>query len=284
MIELLSREESGLREALPRNWQETVGFVSDSFSREVHAKPSRPSHQLPIFLCGPCSSSFAVAWSLLAKKHLPVWGSVLALQQWQGRGQKGRKWISPPGNIYASLRLPPPPARWDKLLSLLCGYCLMRAFSHLGFSTTLKWPNDILLAGCKVAGVLLEERGGNILLGVGVNVFSAPSADSLRPGSMVAPTCLNRHSKRSFFALPVWSTLVSLFYFCYQNVLLTLTPSVFLHRLQTNLAFAGEKVSIALKNEEVTGFFSGLSADGGLVLNIAGQKRVFFSGSLLPAL
>ncbi len=280
MIELLSKKEPGLCKPLPDNWQEILGFVSDSC---LHSEPAGYC-RLPIIVCGECSSTFAVARALLNEKKLPVWGSVLTLGQWQGRGQKGREWISPPGNIYASLRLPAPPPKWDTILSLLCGYCLVQAFSELGFAAVLKWPNDILLCGSKVAGLLLEERAGEIVLGTGINVSFAPPASSLRSGTTIKPTCLNQQGQKTFFALPLWSTLVSSFYFCYQNMVLRLTPSVFLTRLYSNFAFSGEIVTITLKNEEVTGLFSGLTPDGGIVLTVGDKTRVFFSGSLLPAI
>lgn len=279
MIYLLPQRQPNLCDALPDNWQDIVGFASDC-SPEFTSCGFCPS----ITVCGPCSSTFAVAWSLLAKNRLPVWGSVLALQQWQGRGQRGRKWDSPPGNIYVSLRLPTPSKQWDKILSLLCGYCLVQALSNMGFSTALKWPNDILLTGRKVAGLLLEERAGNILLGVGLNVFSAPAPSSLRTESTILPTFLNQQSQKTFFALPLWSTLVSSFYFCYQNILLTLTPSVFLTHLQATLAFLREIVTISSSGDQVTGFFSGLTPEGGVSLTVGEKTRVFFSGSLLPAI
>ncbi len=283
MISLFSQKIDGLCECLPDDWQEKLGFVSDCFAENERCK-ALSRQNIDIVLCGACSSTFAVARHLLFENSLPVWGSVLGLQQWQGRGQRGRSWQSPPGNIYASLRLPPPPKKWDTLLSLLCGYCLQQSFAVLGFSALLKWPNDILLGGKKVAGLLLEEQNGEILLGVGINVASSPKAEDLREDTSILATNIFEQCGQKFFALPLWFALVSYFSFCYQRAVLRQTPAVFLPHLEKNLAFLGEKVSIFTGEKHFVGLFSGLTPEGGVILTNGTKTQVFFSGTLLPIL
>ncbi len=60
----------------------------------------------PVIVCGPCTSSLDAAHALAAADALPEWGAVLAVSQRAGRGQLRRPWESPPGNIYAAMRLP----------------------------------------------------------------------------------------------------------------------------------------------------------------------------------
>lgn len=133
----------------------------------------------------------------------PVW--ILARRQTAGRGRRGRDWADPPGNFAASLalRLPEPPARLA-LRSFVAGLALhdaLEGLTGLGPALALKWPNDLLLNGGKLSGILLESGGeGLLVLGVGVNLRHAPPADpaaahppvALRPetGFDIAPELL----------------------------------------------------------------------------------------------
>lgn len=107
----------------------------------------------------------------------PAW--VMAAVQTAGRGRRARPWASPPGNLYASLLLHPadPPATMA-LRSFAAALALRDAIeTTTGAKAALKWPNDLLLDGGKVAGILLEatQRGQQCLaIGFGVNLISAP--------------------------------------------------------------------------------------------------------------
>lgn len=108
--------------------------------------------------------------------------AVLADAQSAGRGRRGRQWHSPPGcNIYLSLgwRFREPEATVSHL-PLAVAVCLVRALRRAGVAGPgIKWPNDILVAGRKLAGVLIEsavaEAGDlTLVIGVGVNVRMPP--------------------------------------------------------------------------------------------------------------
>jgi BirA family transcriptional regulator, biotin operon repressor / biotin---[acetyl-CoA-carboxylase] ligase len=107
---------------------------------------------------------------------------VVAESQTGGRGRKGRNWFSPPGEgIYVSLVLRPrfQPAEAPKM-TLLTGVALAETFSHIIPSrVTIKWPNDVLLGGKKIAGILIEistdiDAIDYMIVGVGVNVNTPP--------------------------------------------------------------------------------------------------------------
>jgi BirA family biotin operon repressor/biotin-[acetyl-CoA-carboxylase] ligase len=100
-------------------------------------------------------------------RGLPVGSVVVADQQTSGRGRLGRRWDAPPGSaLLASFVLPVRP-----LASLAAGVAAAEA---CGPSVRLKWPNDLLLDGRKVAGVLVERRGERCVVGIGVNLTWAP--------------------------------------------------------------------------------------------------------------
>lgn len=109
---------------------------------------------------------------------------VWALEQTAGRGRRGRKWHSPRGNLYCSLILRPEvPIEQAAELSFVSALAACDALSGIsppGHMVQCKWPNDILLNGDKVGGLLLEAETGNkkipewVILGLGINVVSHP--------------------------------------------------------------------------------------------------------------
>lgn len=116
---------------------------------------------------------------LLADAGWPEGRWLRADRQTAGRGRLGRSWSSPIGNLYAStvVRLSPddPPATG---LALMTGVALSDAlavFVPVDAPLTLKWPNDLLSDGAKLAGVLLERTGDRVVVGVGANLTHAPT-------------------------------------------------------------------------------------------------------------
>jgi BirA family biotin operon repressor/biotin-[acetyl-CoA-carboxylase] ligase len=99
---------------------------------------------------------------------------VLADVQTGGRGREDRPWVSPAGGLYLSVLLRP---RFEKvcLLPLAAGVAVAEAAEELGVRAELKWPNDVLASGRKLAGILTEAASGAagvewVVLGIGVNV------------------------------------------------------------------------------------------------------------------
>jgi BirA family biotin operon repressor/biotin-[acetyl-CoA-carboxylase] ligase len=106
--------------------------------------------------------------------------AVLARRQTRGRGRAGRSFLSPEGGMYLSVVLRPDraPAEWG-LVPLLAGVVVARELRRDGFDATVKWPNDILLSGKKVGGILVESRWGDApfaIVGIGLNVDRVPPA------------------------------------------------------------------------------------------------------------
>lgn len=122
----------------------------------------------------------------------PTW--IMAHTQTAARGRRGRPWQMPAGNFAATLILPvtEPPAT-VALRSFVAALALRDAFEGLlgrADSLALKWPNDVLLTGGKVAGILLESlTPRHLAIGVGVNLVAAPDPGQLEPGA-TAPVSL----------------------------------------------------------------------------------------------
>ncbi|OYY67195.1 biotin--[acetyl-CoA-carboxylase] ligase [Sphingomonas sp. 28-62-11] len=111
-----------------------------------------------------------------------------AERQTAGRGRQGRAWQSPLGNLYAStlVRLrpgDPPPATLALVAAVALEEVVSAYFGH--HNATLKWPNDLLLGGAKLSGILLERAGDAIVIGFGVNLAHHP-VDLDRPATSLA--------------------------------------------------------------------------------------------------
>jgi BirA family transcriptional regulator, biotin operon repressor / biotin---[acetyl-CoA-carboxylase] ligase len=94
---------------------------------------------------------------------------IVADEQTAGRGRFGRTWISPRGGLYATIILGS-----DPLLSLKAGLALVHVLRRAGVFAELKWPNDLLVGNLKIAGILIEAINEFSLVGIGLNLTSAP--------------------------------------------------------------------------------------------------------------
>tara|TARA_B100000989_G_scaffold257195_1_gene206629 strand:- start:1032 stop:1832 length:801 start_codon:yes stop_codon:yes gene_type:complete len=120
--------------------------------------------------------------ALLAKQGIAPWTVVQALVQTSGRGRHGKSWDSQIGNLFMSLLLRPNVnrMRWGEL-SLLSAIAVASTLSDYVDSQIIevKWPNDVLINGKKIAGILLEVADFNVeepsvIVGVGVNISKTP--------------------------------------------------------------------------------------------------------------
>lgn len=121
----------------------------------------------------------------------PTW--ILAGVQTAGRGRRARPWTSPPGNFHGTLVLKPhEPPETVALRSFAASLALRDALvtlTGLPDSFMLKWPNDVLCNGGKLAGILLESQGLNgrdpvLCIGIGVNLIAAPDASQVEAGAV----------------------------------------------------------------------------------------------------
>ncbi|MGR3803560.1 biotin--[acetyl-CoA-carboxylase] ligase [Marinibacterium profundimaris] len=121
----------------------------------------------------------------------PEW--ILAHEQTAPRGRRGRAWKNPLGNFAATLVLrpaePPQVAALRSFVTALALFDALAAVSGRAQGLALKWPNDVLLNGGKVSGILLESAGqgtamSHLLIGIGVNLVDAPPASDVEAGAV----------------------------------------------------------------------------------------------------
>jgi len=192
----------------------------------------------------------------------PLW--VVTARQTAGRGRRGRTWISQPGNLYASLLLtdPAPAALWPQLsfvAALAVHDAVIAVAPHLKSQIALKWPNDLLLAGAKFAGILIEgsrtSSVGTVVIGIGVNCASHP-VETEYPATHLAGVAPDRLldllSAKMLDRLAQWS--------CGEGF--SAVRADWLARA----AGLGEELRVRLADREITGRFEALDETGGLVL------------------
>jgi len=236
-----------------------------------------------LIVCGPCTSSLDVARHFLEQNILPEWGAVAGVSQSQGRGRLRRPWDSPPGNLYAAWAWPRLGPEWERIVSLVAGDVAAGVLEEMGLEIRIKWPNDLLWRGHKIGGVLVEEKAGRTLAGIGLNLAHAPGEKTLRDSFARPAACLAQAGIKPG-PLGLLGHLVEYGIACYEFKVVNGAPKDFLLTLEQKLAWVGRKVLVRDAPEEYEAGILGLSGDGGLVLQRRGGREVLHSGSisLLP--
>lgn len=141
---------------------------------------------------------------------------VVAEEQTDGKGRRGRAWVSPPGkNLYCSIILKPdlPPSRASEL-TLVAAVALAETLRDAGVKAEIKWPNDVQVGGKKIAGILTElsadtEKVHFVIVGIGVNLNC--EAEDLSPELRETATSLKvargQRVLRALFTAALWTRL-----------------------------------------------------------------------------
>ncbi|MBS7664180.1 bifunctional biotin--[acetyl-CoA-carboxylase] ligase/biotin operon repressor BirA [Pseudomonas lalucatii] len=244
---------------------------------------SGPDHAWPITVLPSVDSTNSEALRQLSSQRQPPF-VVLAERQTSGRGRRGRAWVSPfAENLYYSLVLRVEGGvRQLEGLSLVVGLALLRAIRALGVEQAgLKWPNDLLVNGRKIAGILLELSGDpadvcHVVIGIGVNVNMLP-AESL---SIDQPWT----SMRAELGCGVdRNELVGLLNEQLSAYLGRLRQEGFaklLEEWQGNHLWQGRRVVLTAGTQQIEGVVRGVDSTGALRLLVDGVERLFSGGEL----
>ncbi len=272
--------------------------VSQGFAQNTLPQWQGELLQAPITLVGHTGSVLDDAWKLVAEDALPLWGAVLAQSQSEGRGQTRRQWHSPQGNIYLAMRLPMEGLFATTAAAPVFSLLVLLAMQNIGCSLQLKWPNDLVLGSTqqKVGGILLEEKKGVLLAGMGINVQEAPKEQFLRENHALAAGILpqiqglesivsieNSIDKNEKLptneALAIY--LVSQIYFWYKKKLLTATAEkTWTDLAEAFLLWKGQEVELTDGQESTQGILQGLGSLGEIILNTRGHMQQCTNGSL----
>ncbi len=208
---------------------------------------------------------------------------VTAEEQTGGRGRAGRSWISPFGNLYASivLRFSGSPARASEigLVAALAVAKALAAWLSPEAKVSLKWPNDVLIGGEKVAGVLLESSSTGtsidwIVVGVGLNIAHHPH------GSAWPATSLARSGRTKADREPTLAAFLDRFEVLYDRWQQSGFPSIRPDWLA--LAFGyGALIEIGQGSKRRAGRFIEIDDAGGLVLETADGRQIIAHGEFI---
>jgi len=244
-----------------------------------------PAYRL--FRLDTVDSTNAEAKRLAAKgeETAPDGALVWALEQTAGRGRRGRKWQSPRGNLYCSLILRPDvPAEQAAQLSFVGALAACDALSALappGHMVQSKWPNDILLNGDKVGGLLLEaETGGDetpewVIMGLGINVAEHPSKAAFPATSLKACgwTVSAVDSLEAF----------SRHFMIWANTWLDDGFAAIRKNWLWRCKGLGDKIEVRLADRTMKGIFKDIDQDGALVLKTGKREHRITAGDVFFA-
>jgi BirA family biotin operon repressor/biotin-[acetyl-CoA-carboxylase] ligase len=224
------------------------------------------------------------AWHLSEMRCFPEWASVLAESQSSGRGQFGRRWHSPPGNLYGTVRIQQPGTTWKDLVPLILAEAMRSVLQKLGVTPAIKWPNDLILDGKKIGGILVESRAGKVMAGLGLNLVSAPHPRELRH-PLAPPAGYLEASGLQLKPVSVWISFIREARSLIAHAIRGSEPRRFIERLTPHMAYRGESVLLdayAAGGQPVV--FQGLDASGAIKVLTAEGERVFHSGSMYPVM
>jgi BirA family biotin operon repressor/biotin-[acetyl-CoA-carboxylase] ligase len=216
----------------------------------------------------------------------PTWFH--ALEQTAGRGRRGRNWVQPTGNFSATLIWRPEgPIETRALRSFVASLALRDTFvaaTGREGDLALKWPNDVLLNGGKVAGILLESIGDHLAIGFGVNLVAAPHAQDVEPGA-VRPVSLSSATGMTLDPVDFLNLLAPAFA-RWEQQFTTYGFAGIRQEWLTHAARLGEVITARTGNSETLGTFETVDEQGALVLkaadgrhHIAAADVFFHSGS-----
>jgi BirA family transcriptional regulator, biotin operon repressor / biotin---[acetyl-CoA-carboxylase] ligase len=204
---------------------------------------------------------------------------IQSLQQTKGRGRHGNEWSSPIGNLYASTLLRPI-CKADKAgqMAFVVALALSSAIDDViedGHTKTLKWPNDILIDGKKVSGILLESkldshgRVDYLVIGTGVNVFAPPEGalglDSIKKERLAINTFRD-----------IYLSKLEGYYRTWQDKGFAPIRDAWLKQAHG----VGQPMKIRLPETTYEGVFMGIDENGVLIVDVNGETKKFTSGEV----
>ena len=215
----------------------------------------------------------------LAETGEPEGLAVQSLQQTRGRGRHGNDWVSPMGNLYLSLLLRPS-CRADKAaqMAFVVALALSDAMDEViedGHVKTLKWPNDILIGGKKVSGILLEtklDKHGRVdylIVVTGVNIFAPPEGaeglDRIKKERLAVNTFRDLYLQK-----------LRTYYIEWQDKGFAPVREAWLKQAHG----LGGTMTIRLPETSYEGTFDGIDDSGALIATVNGERKIFTAGDV----
>jgi BirA family biotin operon repressor/biotin-[acetyl-CoA-carboxylase] ligase len=209
----------------------------------------------------------------------PLW--IRADHQRAGRGRRSRVWEGGHGNLFATLLMSPERKRADwPQLSFVAAIATADMAAHFApkAAIAVKWPNDVLAEGRKLAGILLETAGAGgltdtLAIGIGVNLASHPEGTEFPAISLSA---LGATPPSAIDALGLLATTFAGWYEVWRDQGFEPVRDAWLVRA----AHLGQRIRARLPDRERAGVFEGINAEGALLLNEGNNVRAIAAGEV----
>jgi BirA family transcriptional regulator, biotin operon repressor / biotin---[acetyl-CoA-carboxylase] ligase len=216
-----------------------------------------------------------------AHEGAPEWAVVLADRQTAGRGRQGHAWASPPGNVFLSVLLRPRFAAVT-LIPLAAGLAVAEALPQL--EARLKWPNDVLVNGRKLAGILAEAQSGSggvewVVVGIGINVAMGP--EDLPPALRETATSWRIETGATLEPLAAAAAVLGRLRVWYHALAGGQAARVVAAWRERSVPWWGHEVTARTGDETVRGIARGLSEGGALQIEAGdGSLREVLAGEV----
>ena len=231
----------------------------------------------------------------LAKEGQGEGTVVIATQQTAGKGSRSKSWHSPPGGLYLSLLLYPSSVKRAADLAIVAGVGLAQGVKQLmpkSVSVSVKWPNDCLVNGKKVGGILCESLGdealGLCVVGVGLNVNLVEAELECFSENPFGATSMQQESAGGEYSMAEVEKIVLAKLFAAYRLYQTDGMNAIVYLWEKNCEMIGKTIEVAesgwrqgdtFRPESVKGNMLGIDESGALIVaNARGDRRQFYSG------
>jgi len=216
------------------------------------------------------------------KSHYPDKTVFIADVQTSGRGRRGRQWISGGGRgVWMSILLKPGKAT-DKIpqITLAAGLAVCRALKKFGIASGIKWPNDIVVNGKKICGILAEMCNGEgnevcVIVGIGINVNFESFPEEIK--NVATSVFLETNKKNS--RCEIIAAVLEEFWKIYAEFLAGNSEKN-IAEYKKECASLGKMVRVILPDDEFEAYASDINEKGEIVVEKDGEKIALNSGEV----
>ncbi|RPJ64236.1 MAG: biotin--[acetyl-CoA-carboxylase] ligase [Dehalococcoidia bacterium] len=214
----------------------------------------------------PVTSSTMDEARILAEQDAPEGTAIIAGKQQTGRGRMGRAWLSPEGGLATSIILRPPVDAL-RLLPAIASVAVYKTIEIMGIHASIKWPNDVLISGKKVCGILIENTFNEVnlvysVIGIGINVnFETTLFPEIADIATSLSIELGKEVSVAEVALNLYSEMENL----YDRID---EPDFILGEWIRHMGTIGKRVSAKFGIRTIEGIAQAINPDGNLVLRL----------------
>ena len=204
---------------------------------------------------------------------------LIADEQTKGIGRRGNKWISPKGNIYVSFLLEYNLSIEDHFLftAVAANSIMLCLNNYINENIYIKWPNDIIVNGSKIAGIMTEIVEHNdikyVIIGIGINIETSPKLSDYKT------CCVNNFNSNLIYE----ELLLNFFqtFFSEYEMIINNEQSNIINKFRDNMKDLNRKKTILLPNgkKEIV-FIKNLNLDGSLLIEKEGKQESIFSARI----